>query len=44
MEEFKKSLNTIDVHPLWIGIPGKSIRSRKPETFDETLKKLNEMI
>ena len=44
MEEFKKSLNAIEVHPLWIGIPGKSIRSRKPEKFDETLKKLNEMI
>lgn len=44
MEEFKSSLANINIHPEWIGIPGKSIRSLKPETFDETLIKLDKLL
>ena len=43
MEEFKTSLDKINVHPRWIGIPGKSIRSIRPESFQETLKKLDKI-
>jgi len=43
MEEFKTSLSKINIHPEWIGIPGKSIRSLKPEIFDETLNKLDKI-
>jgi predicted secreted protein len=44
MEEFKSSLAKINVHPEWIGIPGKSIRTLKPESFEETLNKLAKLI
>lgn len=44
MEEFKSSLANINVHPEWIGIPGKSIRSLEPEAFDETLNKLDKLL
>lgn len=44
MEEFKTSLDKINIHPQWIGIPGKSLRSIKPESFEETLKKLDQLI
>jgi predicted secreted protein len=44
MEEFKASLESIDVHPAWIGIPGKSLRAIEPASFDETLKKLDEIL
>jgi len=44
MEEFKSSLAKINVHPEWIGIPGKSIRTLKPEAFDEILKKLDNLL
>ncbi len=44
MEEFKTLLNKIGVHPEWIGIPGKSLRSIRPEAFDEILRKLNKII
>lgn len=37
MEEFKNSLSRIGVNPVWIGIPGKSLRSIRPESFDEIL-------
>lgn len=43
MEEFKTALSKINVHPKWIGIPGKSIRSLKPESFEKTLKKLEQL-
>ena len=43
MEEFKIALEKIDVHPAWVGIPGKSIRSTKPESFEETIRKLNKL-
>ena len=44
MEEFKTSLDRINVFPEWIGIPGKSIRAMKPGAFEHTLKKLNRLI
>jgi len=44
VEEFKSSLANINVHPEWIGIPGKSIRSLKPETFEEILIKLDGLL
>ena len=44
MEEFKSALEKINVFPEWIGIPGKSIRTLKPETFNETLKKLDAIL
>jgi predicted secreted protein len=43
MEEFKTALSTINANPQWVGIPGKSIRSIKPENFENTLKKLNKI-
>ncbi len=43
MEEFKTSLARIGVNPQWIGIPGKSIRSINPESFEETLNKLDKI-
>jgi predicted secreted protein len=44
IEEFKSSLAKIEVHPEWIGIPGKSIRSLKPKTFNQTLKRLDKLL
>jgi predicted secreted protein len=44
MEELKSSLANINVHPEWIGIPGKSIRTLKPESFEETLNKLDKLL
>jgi predicted secreted protein len=44
MEEFKSTLAKINVHPEWIGIPGKSIRTLKPESFEETLNKLAKLL
>jgi len=44
MEEFKTSLDKINVHLDWIGIPGKSLRSLKPEIFTKTLNKLDNII
>jgi len=44
IEEFKSSLAKIKVLPEWIGIPGKSIRSLKPEAFEATLKKLDRLL
>lgn len=44
MEEFKAALDNIGVRPEWIGIPGKSIRSRRPESFEETLERLNRLL
>ncbi len=41
MEEFKTALDNIGVYPEWIGIPGKSLRSRRPKSFKETLERLD---
>ncbi len=44
MEEFKTCLAAIDARPAWIGIPGKSLRSNEPESFDATLKKIDKIL
>ena len=44
MEEFRDCLETMGVHPAWVGIPGKSLRSIDPESFDKTLKNLEEIL
>jgi len=44
IEEFKACLETIGVHPTWLGIPGKSLRSKDPKSFDETLKKIDKIL
>ena len=44
MEEFRTSLEHYDIHPEWVGIPGKSIRSLKPEYFDTILNRLDEIL
>jgi len=44
MEEFKTCLDRMDVHPAWVGIPGKSLRSIDPGSFEKTLKKLNKIL
>jgi predicted secreted protein len=43
-EELKSSLAKINVHPEWTGIPGKSIRTLKPESLEETLNKLDKLL
>jgi predicted secreted protein len=44
MEEFKICLETIDVHPAWVGIPGKSLRSIDPPSFEKTLRNLEKIL
>jgi predicted secreted protein len=44
MEEFQAALEKIDVRPEWVGIPGKSLRTIRPESFDETLRKLEKLL
>ncbi len=44
MEEFKASLDICQIHPEWVGIPGKSIRSIKQDTFGEMLQKLEKIL
>jgi len=40
MEELKKLLDSQGIKPLWIGIPGKSIRSIDSDAFKNTIDKL----
>lgn len=44
MEEFKALLEEEGIKPVWIGIPGKSIRSIDPDSFRETIDKLKEVL
>jgi hypothetical protein len=44
MEEFEASLETLQVHTNWVGIPGKSIRSINPDVFGEVLRKLEKIL
>lgn len=44
MEEFQAVLEDIGVHPEWVGIPGKSLRSRRPKSFDATLERLDRLL
>ncbi|MFC2165640.1 CD3072 family TudS-related putative desulfidase [Acidobacteriota bacterium] len=44
MEELKEALAKINIHPEWIGIPGKSLRGLQPGSFEETLLVLEELL
>ncbi len=44
MEELKKLLDEEGIYPQWVGIPGKSIRSRDPSSFENTLDKLSKIL
>jgi len=44
MEEFEVALGKIGVHPKWVGIPGKSLRSIRPESFKEALDRLERIL
>ena len=44
MEELQKILEIKRIYPHWIGIPGKSIRSLKPDSFQECLDKLQSLL
>ncbi len=44
MEELKACLDENDIHPAWIGIPGKSLRSLNEKSFAETLEKLEKSL
>lgn len=41
MEEFKIALSKNNISPVWLGVPGKSLRSIDPEAFDQFLKELD---
>jgi predicted secreted protein len=41
MEELEKSLHKAKIFCQWLGIPGKSIRSRHPHAFDRVLEKID---
>lgn len=44
MEELRACLDERNIHPAWIGIPGKSIRSLDETSFAEALKKLEKIL
>jgi predicted secreted protein len=44
MEELKACLDESNIHPAWIGIPGKSLRSLDEASFAETLEKLEKIL
>lgn len=44
MEEFKKVLSQNRIKPIWLGTPGKSLRSRRPEVFTEFLQTLDKTL
>jgi predicted secreted protein len=44
MEEFKACLESIGIHPVWVGIPGKSIRSLDENALNQTLEKLDTIL
>ncbi|UCE41304.1 MAG: hypothetical protein JSV17_18040 [Candidatus Aminicenantes bacterium] len=44
MEEFKTCLESIDVHPVWVGIPGKSLRTIDAQSLDKILKQLEKIL
>ena len=44
MEELKKAMEEKGIETNWIGIPGKSIRSRKPEALKETLERIEKTL
>ncbi|MFQ6123913.1 MAG: CD3072 family TudS-related putative desulfidase [Candidatus Heimdallarchaeota archaeon] len=44
MEELEKEMGEKDIFPVWVGIPGKSIRSTDPESFQKTLAQLKNQL
>lgn len=44
MEELEKELGGEGIFPAWIGVPGKSIRSINPESFQKTLEWLENQL
>ena len=44
MEELKVSLNRNNISPLWLGVPGKSLRERDPQAFATFLRELDKII
>jgi len=44
MEELEKEMGENNIFPTWIGIPGKSIRSIDPESFQKTLARLENQL
>lgn len=44
IEELKKLLEDEGIYPEWIGIPGKSIRSIDPASFNRAINKLKEIL
>lgn len=44
MEELEKSMNKEPIRPQWIGIPGKSLRSRAPDAFGKVLEKIRQKL
>ena len=44
MEELKNAMEEKGILTNWIGNPGKSIRSRRPEAFKETLEKIEKIL
>ena len=44
MEEFEVSLKGLGISPQWIGIPGKSLRTLTPGSFDETIGKIDSIL
>ena len=44
MEELKTALEKTGIQPVWVGIPGKSLRSIDPGSFDKMLKKLDKIL
>jgi len=43
-EEFEKVLDEMKIHPEWIGIQGKSLRSLNPESFQKTLDRIDNIL
>ncbi|MFQ5892379.1 MAG: CD3072 family TudS-related putative desulfidase [Candidatus Methanofastidiosia archaeon] len=44
MEEFEKELKEVGIKPLWIGIPGKSLKSQNHKIFEKALSKIRELL
>ncbi|MFQ6087625.1 MAG: hypothetical protein ACE5K0_01815 [Candidatus Methanofastidiosia archaeon] len=44
MEEFEKELKEVGIKPLWIGIPGKSLKSQNHKIFEKALAKIRELL
>jgi hypothetical protein len=43
MEELESLLDSEGIKPIWIGVPGVSMKKAFPNMFEETLKKIEEL-